>query len=61
MEIFKRWVWGGGGQVQEETETWNKGGTQESMVATLAVIQSTVHTEPEESTSCRKAGTPVEQ
>ena len=50
-----------GGHLQDETETWDKGGTQESMGVTLAVTHSIGDMEPEEATSCSQAGTPVEQ
>ena len=42
------------------TETWDKGGTQESMGVTLAVTDYIRDMEPEETTSCRQAQTPVE-
>ena len=48
-------------QLQDETETWDKGGTQESMGVTLAVTHSIGDMEPEEATSCSQAGTPVEE
>ena len=43
-----------------ETETWDKGGTQESMGVTLAVTHSIGDMEHEEVTSCSQAGTPLE-
>ena len=46
---------------QDETETWDKEGTQESMGVTLAVTHSIGDMEPEEASSCNHAGTPVEQ
>jgi hypothetical protein len=39
---------GSGGHLQEETETWEKGDTQESMWVTLAVTYSIGDMEPEE-------------
>ena len=58
----RRWrgvvcVWG---HLQDETETWDKGGTQESMGVTLAVTHSIGDMEPEEATSCSQVETPVE-
>ena len=44
----------------DETETWDKGGTQDSVRVTLAVTHYTGDMEPEEATSCSQAGTPVE-
>ena len=44
-----------------ETETWDKGGTQESMGVTLAVTHSIGDMEPEEATSFSQAATPVER
>ena len=48
-------------RLQDKTESWDKGGTQESMGVTLAVTHSIGDMEPEEATSCSQAGTPVEQ
>ena len=42
-----RWV-----NLQDETETWDKEGTQESMGVTLAVTHYTENIEPGEATSC---------
>ena len=42
--------WEGRGHHQEETETWDKGGTQESMGVTLAVTHYIEDIEPEEVT-----------
>jgi hypothetical protein len=42
----KRW----GGYLQDKTETWNQGGTQESIGVTLAVTHYIGDTEPEEAT-----------
>jgi len=50
-----------GEHLQEETETWNKGGAQESKGVILAVTHSTGDMEPEEATSCNQAETPMEQ
>ena len=49
------------GHLQDETETWDKGGTQESMGVTLAVTHYIGDMEPQEATSCIQTGTPVEQ
>ena len=45
------------GHLQDEIETWDKGGAQESM----AIIHYIGVIEPEEVTSCSQAGTPLEQ
>jgi hypothetical protein len=45
----------------DETETWDKGGTQDSVRVTLAVTHYTGDMEPEKGTSCSQAATPVEQ
>jgi hypothetical protein len=39
------------GHLQDEKETWDKGGTQESMGVTLAVTHNIGDMEPEETTS----------
>ena len=44
--------------LQDETGTWNKGDSQESVVMSLAVIQRIEDIEPEEATSCSQAGIP---
>ena len=49
------------GHLQDETETWNKGGTQESMGVTLAMNHYIGAMGPEEATSCSQTGIPVEQ
>ena len=49
------------GHLQDETETWEKGGAQESMGVTLAVTHSIGDMEPEEATSCSQPGTLVER
>ena len=59
LQLMEVRSWGGG-QLQDETETWDKGGAQESMGVTLAVTHCTGDTEPEEATSCSQAETPVE-
>ena len=48
--------------VQDRTETWDKGGTQESKKVTWAVTHYTGDMEPEEATSSGKgkAGTSLE-
>ena len=46
---------------QVETETWDKGSTQESMGVTIPVTQTTGDMQSEEATYCCQAGTPVEQ
>jgi hypothetical protein len=53
-------VGGRGVQLQDETETWDKRGTQESMGMTLAVTHGIGVMEPEEATSCSQARTPVD-
>lgn len=52
--------WGGEGHLQDVTETWNRGGTQESMELTLTVTHYIDNTEPEEVSSCNQTGTLVE-
>ena len=42
-------------------ETWDRGGTQESIGVTLAVTHNIGDMKPEESTSCSQVGTLVEQ
>ena len=49
------------GHFQDETETSDKGSTQEPMEVTLAVTNYIGDIEPEEATSYSQAGTPVEQ
>jgi hypothetical protein len=51
---LRRW-----GHLLKKTETWGKGGTQESMGVTLAVTPYTGDTEPEGATSCSQVGTPA--
>ena len=46
--------------LQEETETWDRGSTQESMGVSL-VTHNIADIEPEEAASHGQAGTPVEQ
>jgi hypothetical protein len=41
----------GAGHLQHVTETWDRGGAQESMGVTLAVMHSIGGMEPEEATS----------
>ena len=52
---IRRW-----GHLQDETETWDKGGTEESMEVTLAMTTYSGDMEPEEATFCSQTGTPVE-
>ena len=47
--------------LEEETETWDKRGAQESMGVNLVVTRCIGDIEPEEATSCIQAGTLVEQ
>lgn len=47
--------------MQEETETWDKEGGQESMGVSLAVTHSLGYMEPEEATSCSNTGTSMER
>ena len=49
-----------GGHLEDGSETWDKGGTQESMGVTLAVTHYIANVEPEEAISCSQIGTPVE-
>ena len=53
---LKRWR-----HLQNKTETWYKGGAQESMGVTLAVTHNIWGMEPEEATFCSHAGTPMER
>jgi hypothetical protein len=50
-----------GGHPQHSTETWDMGGTQESMGVTIVVTHNIVDMEPGEATSCSQARTLVEQ
>ena len=62
MEIFN--LWGkevGGISRTRQRETWDKGGTQESMGVTLAVTHSIGNIEPEEGTLYGQAGNSLEQ
>ena len=56
MQLMEVRSWGGG-QLQDETETWDKGGVQESLEVTHYIGD----VEPEEATSCSQTGTPVEE
>ena len=47
--------------LQNETETWDKGGGQESMGVSLAVTHSIGNVGPEEATSCSQARSLMEQ
>jgi hypothetical protein len=49
--------WGGWVHLQDETETWDKRITQESMEVTRAVTHNIENMEPEETTSCSQART----
>ena len=53
--------WGSGWHLQDETETWDKGGIQGLIGVTLAVTYYTGDMELEEATSCSQAATQVEQ
>jgi hypothetical protein len=46
------------GHLQEETETREKGGTQESVGVILVVTHYIRDMKPEEATSCSQAGIP---
>ena len=48
------------GHLQNETETWSKGESQESVKVTLAVTLYIGSMEPEEATSCSQTGTLLE-
>jgi hypothetical protein len=43
------------------TETWDRGGTKESMKVTIVVTYSIEDMGPEEAPSCSQAGTPMER
>jgi hypothetical protein len=60
MGICNRPGWGVGRHLQDKTETWEKGGSQESTGMNLAVTDDIRDTEPEEVTFCTQAETPVE-
>ena len=49
---------GFGEHLQDESESWDKGGTQESMGVILAVTYYIGDMEPEEATSYSQAGNP---
>jgi hypothetical protein len=49
------------GHLQDKTETWDKGGAQESMGLTLAETHYIGDMELGEATSCSQTGTPVER
>ena len=49
------------GNLQDKTETWDKGSTQESLEVILAVTHYIGDMEPEVATSCSQAETPVER
>jgi hypothetical protein len=57
---LQRTGWGGGGHLQDETETWSKGFTQESMLVTLAVTHYIEDMEPEEVSSCNQTEIPLQ-
>ena len=46
-------------RLQDKTESWDKGGAQESMGVTLAVTHNTEDMEPGEVVSCGQAGIPT--
>jgi hypothetical protein len=54
MEICNLLGRGGRGHLQDETETWDKGGTQESMGVTLTVTHNVGGLEHEEAIFCSK-------
>ena len=57
MEIcMMGWGW----HLQDKTETWDKGDTQESMEVTLAVTHLIGDVEPKKASSCTQTETPVE-
>ena len=58
MEICNLQGWEVGAS-PERDRAWEKGGTQESMMMTLAVTHYIEDVEPEEATSCSLSGTPV--
>jgi hypothetical protein len=61
MEICSWQRWGEGREhLQDNTENWDRVGTQESMGVTWAVTHNIGDMEPEEATSCSQAGVPVE-
>ena len=60
MEIWNWGEWGGGGHLQDKTETWDKEGTQESVWVTLAETHYIMDMEPEEATYYSQTGTPVD-
>ena len=53
--------WEGGWYLEDMLETWEGGGSQESMEIILAETHSSGDMEPEEATSQSQAGTPLEQ
>ena len=57
MEICNWWVWKSSRCLEDVLETWDRGGTQESLRVTLDVTYSTGYMEPEETTFCSQAGT----
>jgi hypothetical protein len=61
MKIFNWRGWRGGGHLQDETETWDKESTQESMKVTLAMNYYIRDMEPEDVISCIQTGIPVKQ
>jgi hypothetical protein len=54
LELIRMRRWG---LLQDETETWDMGGSQESMGVTLAVTHCIGDMEPEDATSCSQVGT----
>ena len=49
------------GHLQDVPQTWDGEGSHESIGVPLTETHSSEDMEPEEATSCSKAGTPVEQ
>ena len=60
MEICNCIVVGYVASPERDRETWDKGGTQESNRVFLAVTHYSMDIEPEETSSCSQAGTPME-
>jgi predicted HD phosphohydrolase len=54
-------MWRRGLHLQAETETWDKGSTQEWIGVTLALNHSIGDMKPEEISYYTQVGTPVEQ
>jgi hypothetical protein len=61
METCNWQGWGYKGHLQEETETWDNRGAQESVGMSLAVTDSIGDMGPEEAASYSLAGPPIER